>query len=103
MTTPDPSNLGPAAGEPRKKVVAMLLAFFLGWLGAQNWYLGYTKNAKIQLAIGLAGFVLQFVPVIGLLGTLLMLAVVLWSWYEIFCIATGRGHLAKDAAGNDLV
>ena len=40
-----------AMGPPKSKVRAALLAFFLGWLGIHNFYLGYTGRGLAQLLI----------------------------------------------------
>ena len=37
----------------KKKIVALLLAIFLGQLGIHNFYLGYTKKGIIQLSVSL--------------------------------------------------
>ncbi|MCQ2490616.1 MAG: TM2 domain-containing protein [Ruminococcus sp.] len=44
--------------ENKQKMVAGLLAIFLGWLGIHKFYLGYKKEAIIMLAVGLAGSLL---------------------------------------------
>ena len=93
----------PGDGKPRQKVIAMLLAFFLGCFGIHNFYLGYTKTAKQQLTIGLVGFVVSWLPVVSVLGSLALLVVGVWALYNLFCIATARGQYATDAAGNALV
>jgi TM2 domain-containing membrane protein YozV len=43
------------AGEAKSKMVAGLLAIFLGSLGIHNFYLGYTKKGVTQLLICLIG------------------------------------------------
>ena len=37
----------------QKKLIAALLAIFLGWVGAHKFYLGYMKAGIIQLVVGL--------------------------------------------------
>ncbi len=49
-----PAAAAPAA--PKSKMVAGLLAIFLGWIGAHKFYLGYQKEAFIMLAVGIVGF-----------------------------------------------
>ena len=47
-----------AGGEQKSKLVAALLAFFLGAIGIHDFYLGYNKNGilKIVLTIVTCGF-----------------------------------------------
>ena len=45
-------------GSEKTKLVAGLLGIFLGWLGIHKFYLGYTKEAVIMLAVSLAAGVL---------------------------------------------
>ncbi len=44
----------PAPEGAKKKLVVLLLAIFFGCLGIHNFYLGYTKNAVIQLVVSIA-------------------------------------------------
>ena len=48
----------PVAAEAKSKLVAGLLAIFLGSLGIHNFYLGYTKKGVIQLVVCLVGSLL---------------------------------------------
>lgn len=49
----DPAELGP----PRKRKKALLLSLLLGWLGADRFYLGYTRMGVLKLVtLGLFGF-----------------------------------------------
>ncbi len=48
-------------GSEKTKVVARLLAIFLGWAGVHKFYLGIKKPATIQLAVGGGGLVLAMV------------------------------------------
>ena len=53
---PYPGNPNPmAAGAPKSKLAAGLIAIFIGSLGIHNFYLGYTKKAVIQLLLTLLG------------------------------------------------
>lgn len=38
-------------GEQKSKLVAVLLAFFLGSIGIHDFYLGYTKNGIIKIVL----------------------------------------------------
>ena len=42
-----------AAGEQKSKLVAVLLAFFLGGIGIHDFYLGYTKYGIIKIILTL--------------------------------------------------
>jgi TM2 domain-containing membrane protein YozV len=48
-----PQNFAPVGEEQKSKLVAALLAFFLGTLGIHNFYLGYTNRAVTQLLLTL--------------------------------------------------
>jgi TM2 domain-containing membrane protein YozV len=59
------------------KIVAVLLAFFLGALGGHKFYLGYTKEATTMLLVTLIGSILIFpalvMSIIGLVEGILYL------------------------------
>ena len=61
-------------------IAAALLAFFLGAFGAHNFYLGYTRKAVIQLAMGL-----MTIFTLGLSG----IAVGIWAFVEFILLLTG--------------
>jgi TM2 domain-containing membrane protein YozV len=44
---------GPGGGPPKQRLVYILLALFLGFLGVHNFYAGYTGRAVAQLLISL--------------------------------------------------
>ncbi|NLX93416.1 MAG: TM2 domain-containing protein [Clostridiales bacterium] len=48
-----PQNVAPQDAQQRSKLVAALLAFFLGTLGIHNFYLGYTNKGVTQLLLTL--------------------------------------------------
>lgn len=75
---------GAAAGEQKSKLVASLLAFFLGPLGIHDFYLGYTRNGVIKI-------VLTCCTAIG--GGL-------WALIDFVRLLTGSLH--TDAHGNEL-
>ncbi|MCH2176224.1 MAG: TM2 domain-containing protein [Lentisphaeria bacterium] len=70
------------AGPAKSKVVAIVLAFFLGSLGIHNFYLGYTKKGVIQLILGVVSC--------GLISAI-------WALVDIIMIATGS--INADANG----
>lgn len=63
--------LAGGTGEQKSKLVAILLAFFLGGFGAHDFYLGYTKNAVIKIILtvctGVGGSIWAFIDFIRLL------------------------------------
>ena len=73
--------------EPKSKVAAALLAFFLGAFGVHNFYLGYTNKGVAQLLITILS-----------LG---MLSIVsgIWAFIEFILILTGS---IKDPSGQPL-
>lgn len=58
VTTP---AYGGLSGE-KNKIVAALLAFFLGWLGIHKFYLGKTNAGIIMLLCGTIGWILLAIP-----------------------------------------
>ena len=58
-------------GEAKSKLVAVLLAFFLGSIGIHDFYLGYTKNGIIKIVLscctGVGGSIWALVDFIRLL------------------------------------
>ncbi len=59
------------AGEAKSKIVAILLAFFLGSIGIHDFYLGYTKYGVIKIILtcctGVGGSIWAFIDFIRLL------------------------------------
>lgn len=66
VTTP---AYGGLSGE-KNKIVAALLAFFLGWLGIHKFYLGKTNAGIVMLLCGTIGWVLFAIPplIIGIIA-----------------------------------
>lgn len=60
----------PLRTESRRRVIAVTLAVFTGFLGLHNFYLGHTKTAVLQLTLSVASM--------GLLAVISLL----WAWYE---------------------
>ncbi len=60
-----------ANGEQKSKLVAVLLAFFLGGFGIHDFYLGYTKNGIIKIVLsvctGVGGSIWALIDFIRLL------------------------------------
>lgn len=81
----------------KQKVVAGLLAIFLGCYGVHNFYLGNTKKAVIQLVCTLVGLALSII----LIGAFVVLGIEIWAIVEGIQIFTGK--ISTDANGNPLV
>lgn len=81
----------------KQKLVAGLLAIFLGVYGVHNFYLGYTKKAVIQLVCTLVGLVLSIL----IIGAFVVFGIAIWALVEGIMIFTGK--IATDAHGNPLV
>ncbi len=73
-----------ANGEQKSKLVAVLLAFFLGSLGIHDFYLGYTKYGIIKIVLTLCT---------GIGGSI-------WALIDFIRLLTGS--LDKDANGVEL-
>ena len=61
----------PVVGEQKSKLVAVLLAFFLGSIGIHDFYLGYTKYGVIKIVLtcctGVGGSIWALIDFIRLL------------------------------------
>lgn len=86
----------------KSKVVAILLALFLGNLGIHDFYLGNKKAGFIKLGltiIGIALIVAGFaafvasetvaVPVLAIIGYIVLLGVSIWALIDLIRIITG--------------
>lgn len=80
---------------PKSKVIAILLAFFLGTFGVHNFYLGYNTRGAIQAVVCVLSY-LSMLIVIGFVTY-----GILWVWVivELIMIAFGSGKYAVDAKG----
>ena len=79
---------GAYATPPKQWIVALLLAFFVGFLGVHNFYLGYTTKGIIQLILSLT--------VIGMFVT------GIWAFVEFIMIIMRYGAYGCDAQGRPL-
>lgn len=80
----------------KSKMVAGLLAIFLGTFGVHNFYLGYTTKAIIQLVVTIVGIVLSCF----IIGVFVVFGVWIWAIVEAVMIFTGK--INCDAQGNPL-
>lgn len=70
------------SGEYRSKVIALLLAFFLGSFGAHNFYLGRKGIGLTQLILTIVGYAL----VVVLIGFLPLAIVGIWIFVDMIQI-----------------
>jgi len=97
----EPSN------EAKSKIVAGLLAIFLGGFGIHNFYLGFNTKGLIQLLLTLSfffcGFPILLIPFIGGIGILFVLMpIATWVWSLTEGILIFAGKINKDAKGRPL-
>lgn len=85
----NPQAAAAATGAQKEKIVAGLLAIFLGQLGVHNFYLGYNQRGVIQLLITL------------LLSWTFIAPIAVWVWAIIEAVKIFQGTL-PDANGNPL-
>jgi len=77
--------------ESHSRVIAALMAIFLGWLGLHNFYLGYYTRAVCQLVLAVIVGPLTF----GLASV----AVCIWSFIEGVLILANTAGYRTDARG----
>lgn len=69
---PDPDAPRPALAQfgDKNRMVAALLALFLGGIGLHKFYLGYNGAGLVMLACSLLGWILFFIPtaIVGLIA-----------------------------------
>lgn len=83
---------------PKSKIVAALLAIFLGAFGVHNFYLGYNQKAIIQCVISVVGILLGCCT-LGI-GLILTFGVEIWAFVEGVMLLIGK--IDKDANGDPL-
>ena len=80
------ANKQAPAPDAKSKLVAGLLAIFLGTFGVHNFYLGYTGKAVTQLVLSIVGILLCCVVV----GVFIVMGVGIWGLVEGILILTGK-------------
>ena len=83
---------------PKSKILAAVLAFFLGGFGVHNFYLGYTSRGITQLVLYLIGLATSII----LVGFVFLVAVGLWVFIEFIMILIGANGYDRDAEGYPL-
>ena len=85
----------------KSKVVAALLAFFLGGFGVHDFYLGNKRNGFIKLIGTLVGIALMVigvagaaaasttVPALAIIGYVIILGISIWAFVDFIRILTG--------------
>ena len=89
------ANKQAPAPDAKSKLVAGLLAIFLGTFGVHNFYLGYTGKAVTQLVLSIVGILLCCVVV----GVFIVMGVGIWGLVEGIMILTGSCNSSCTAAG----
>lgn len=85
----------PPGYKQKSMVAAALFAFFLGSLGAHNFYLGNTKKAIAQLLMCIFGYITAII----LVGFLILGALYIWVIVEFVLILARSGDYASDNNG----
>lgn len=83
---------------PKSKILAAVLAFFLGGFGVHNFYLGYTSRGITQLVLYLIGLATSII----LVGFVFLVAVGLWVFIEFIMILVGANGYDRDSDGYPL-
>ncbi|MBK4146844.1 NINE protein [Corynebacterium macginleyi] len=84
-----------AAGNQKSWVATLLLCFFMGGLGAHNFYTGRTLFAIVQLSLNVLGWLTFWF----FLGFLFWGILAIWLSVEFFMILLGGGRYDRDARG----
>jgi TM2 domain-containing membrane protein YozV len=80
----------------KSRVVAALLAFFLGSLGIHNFYAGYVGAGVAQLVLTLLGWATSVI----FIGFFLIVPVSIWAFVEmILFLAARTGRYSRSADG----
>lgn len=82
---------GGAAGD-KNKIVAALLALFLGWLGVHKFYLGKTNAGIIMLLCGTIGWLLVLPP--------LIISLIAFVEFIIYLVTSDADFEARYITGN---
>ncbi len=93
---------GKKAGD-KSKIVAALLAFFIGNLGIHDFYLGNKRNGLIKIGLTILGLGLYIagivalatsdvvtLPIVGIIGAVILFGVSIWALVDFIRILTGK-------------
>ena len=83
-------NIDQVNGKIKNKLIAGLLALFLGGMGVHRFYLGYITIGVVQLVLWILGY---------FAGGLTWIITEIWAIVECILIFTGK---IKDSSGNSL-
>ena len=81
---------------PKSMLVALLLWFFLGGIGAHRFYLGYAPSGAVFLFLSIIGWSTLIIAI----GIVPLLFVAIWWFIDLFLIVTNS---LKPTDGSNLV
>lgn len=84
------------AASAKKRLIAVLLCFFLGIFGAHRFYAGRMQSAVLILVLTVLGWVTLVIGV----GFVLMAAACIWAFVDFISILSGK---FKDSDGCTIV
>jgi hypothetical protein len=107
---PHVNYFSPASGiSPKSKVLAVLLAFFVGAFGVHNFYLGRTGRGMTQLTLWggsvMGALVFEATIILAPLAVICLMvtsAVGIWAFIEFILLIIGTGSYKYDAQGHIL-
>lgn len=84
----------------KSKIVAGILAIFIGTFGVHNFYLGYTAKAVIQVSCTVVSLLLTICSfgIGGIIGIPVISGISIWALVEGILILCGK--IDKDGKGN---
>lgn len=97
----------PQNSNAKSRITAALLAAFLTWVGAANFYLGYKEKAIAQLVLGCFGWILGififFVPLLWLIPAATGTGIFVWAIVDLVYILDRKPPMDRDANGIPLI
>ena len=98
LLSPSPSASSASSTPLKSKMLAGLLAIFLGSFGVHNFYLGYTTKAVIQVSITVVSLLL--ICCTGGLTGFITMGIGIWALVEGIMILVGK--IDRDGQGRPL-